>query len=208
MHLWFLSDPHFGHENIWRKFKRPCIECTGSGVFDQIDVYQIPCGVCRGSGEIPMRPFSSTNEMDDTIIDRINDCVKPEDHLYMLGDIAMKKAYLQLIKGITCRHLRLILGNHDIFPYQDYAAVGFKKISSYRVIDGIMFSHIPIHPTSLGRFRANVHGHTHTNPGPPHHVRHDGVIVPYVNISVEATNYRPVDLAWINNRIKEIHANS
>lgn len=29
-----------------------CPECGGSGIFDRIDVYAIPCMVCDGEGEI------------------------------------------------------------------------------------------------------------------------------------------------------------
>jgi DnaJ-class molecular chaperone len=29
-----------------------CLECNGSGVFDRIDVWAIPCDVCDGSGVV------------------------------------------------------------------------------------------------------------------------------------------------------------
>jgi DnaJ-class molecular chaperone len=29
-----------------------CMECNGSGVFDRIDVWAIPCDVCDGTGVV------------------------------------------------------------------------------------------------------------------------------------------------------------
>jgi calcineurin-like phosphoesterase family protein len=137
------------------------------------------------------RPFSCAAEMDETLVERWNAVVKPSDHVYHLGDVAMRRPQLQIVKRLN-GHKRLIFGNHDIFDYKDYVAVGFKKLMALRVLDGILFSHIPIHEASLGRFRANVHGHTHEKPdyGPR-----------YLNLCVERTAYAPVSLESLQARI-------
>lgn len=208
MKLWFYSDPHFDHENIWSKFKRTCPACAGKGEdwrYDPQTQANIPwaCPECFGLGEIPMRPFSSTQQMNETIIEAINSRVASSDHLYMLGDIAMKKSGLRWVKEIVCKHKRLVLGNHDIFDYKEYVDVGFEKLYGCRVIDNILFSHIPVHNYNLGRFTANVHGHTHTNGDmPPHLNKYTKKIQPYINISCEVTDYAPVDMDWINKQIK------
>lgn len=212
MKLWFYSDPHFGHENIWRKFKKTCPGCAISPVAGEVCVKLsiddgmgtfVMCQGCGGTGEIPMRPFTSTNQMDETIIEAINARVAPSDHLWWLGDIAMKKPYIALLKRIECNHQRLIWGNHDIFPYEAYVEAGIKKFASCRVIDNILFSHYPVHPGSLGKYRANVHGHTHTNGSPEPKVSGNGRVQPYINISCEETDYAPVDMEWINERIRQ-----
>jgi calcineurin-like phosphoesterase family protein len=56
----------------------------------------------------------------------------------------------------------LIRGNHDIFKDEDYTPY-FRSLRGYHVMNGMILSHIPIHPESLGRFGVNIHGHTHAN---------------------------------------------
>lgn len=181
--IFFTSDTHFSHTNTWALFK------TEDG--------------------LPLRPFTSTEEMDEFMIEQWNKTVKPSAHVYHLGDISMKRPRLvdHVLKRLN-GHKRLIRGNHDIFHTKEYLEY-FDEIYGIRVMDNIIFTHIPIHPTSAGRFSANVHGHIH-NPGPnlPAVVRlgHDGKFLPdmpYINITVEHTNYRPINLAEVKELIKK-----
>ena len=57
------------------------------------------------------RPFSSVAEMNDEIIIRHNEIVRPNDVVYHLGDFAFKhhQLYVQCLNG---RHF-LVKGNHD-----------------------------------------------------------------------------------------------
>lgn len=60
------------------------------------------------------RPFKDVNECAEFIVDRWNDKVKGDDHVYILGDIA-EDSYvdgidiLKRLKG----HKHFIVGNHD-----------------------------------------------------------------------------------------------
>ena len=65
--------------------------------------------------ELCGRPFSSVEEMDKTIIDRINEVVGSKDRLVILGDICMGKLEdsLQNLSLIQAAELVLIPGNHD-----------------------------------------------------------------------------------------------
>lgn len=179
---------------MWRKFRIPCPQCH---IFWQgkWHLRGEDCPYCDEKREIPARPFTSTNEMDNLMIDRWNEVVKPSDHVYHLGDVAINKGFLQLCRGLN-GHKRLIWGNHDIFHWDQYAEVGFEKCMGSRVLDRILFTHIPVHPLSLGSFKANVHGHTHTTNYP--NVEGKG---PYVNISVEQTDYRPLSFDEVRERI-------
>lgn len=97
----------------------------------------------------------------------------------------MKTTDLQTVKRLNGRK-RLVFGNHDIFEYKKYAAVGFEKMMGMRVLDELLLTHVPVHPSQLGRrFKANVHGHIHNN---------EGMLGRYINVSVEATGYNPVPL--------------
>jgi calcineurin-like phosphoesterase family protein len=143
------------------------------------------------------RPFVSTDEMDWAIIERWNAVVKPHHKVYHLGDVVINKKFLPLVKALN-GHKRLVRGNHDILPTKAYLDAGFEEILSMRVLNGMLFTHIPIHPASRGRFGLNVHGHLHDKV-----VTKDGIEgfpepdENYLNVSVEHTNYTPVPMDWI-----------
>ena len=64
-------------------------------------------------------------------------------------------------------------------------------------MNGMIFTHIPLHEESLGRFGTNVHGHLHYK-----RVMKDGMVDPrYFNVSVEQTDYAPITLEEVNERI-------
>lgn len=161
--IWVLSDTHFGHDNIL-KFKR----ADGS----------------------PLRDFESREIMDEYLIERWNSVVRPQDHVYHLGDVAMRREHIRLTARCN-GHKRLIRGNHDVYKTKDYLPF-FEEIYGIRVLDNMIFTHIPIHPESLGRFKANVHGHIHANASPA------GA---YYNVSVEAIDYTPVALEDLKQRL-------
>lgn len=191
-----ISDTHFSHENSWKKFK-------------------------LADGQ-PMRPFTSTEEMDETMVDNWNKVVGPHDVVYHLGDVAIAKRGLELVKRLNGKK-RLIRGNHDIYKDKDYYEVGFEQIHGVRVfVDQWIMSHIPLHPDSVTeRFRFNVHGHLHSNEvmcnpeaistginkcseqalTSPGSVR---IIDPrYFCTSVERINYTPISFEELEIRIQE-----
>ena len=65
VNIWAWSDTHFDHNNTIVLFKR--------------------------HNGTPLRGFSSLQEMNETMVERHNSLVKPQDHVYHLGDVAMKK---------------------------------------------------------------------------------------------------------------------
>ena len=138
----------------------------------------------------PLRPFKSLQEMHECICDHWQSTVRPQDKIYHLGDVAMGprgKEGLTLIRGLN-GHKRLVLGNHDDLGMKAYMEV-FEDVYGSRRMDGIIFSHMPVVLTGeTGKVKGCVHGHYHYNPSPPG---------PYVNISVEMTDYKPVSFGWI-----------
>ena len=182
MTLWFISDTHFGHANILT-FKHE-------------------------DGTLLRPGFVNVAEMDEFMIHKWNTTVKPADHVYHLGDVAMKKENLQTVKKLN-GHKRLIMGNHDIYHVKDYMEVGFEKIMAHRRFADMVFTHFPVHPRSIGG-KANVHGHTHSNWTPDPVVGPDREqkvrILPYINVSVEMINYTPVSLGWIEEEVRRLSA--
>lgn len=183
--LWFISDTHFNHTNILN-FTRP-------------------------NGE-QMRPFASVQEMNEVMIENWNRVVRPSDHIYHLGDVSMMRPKYEVVSNILKRlngHKRLVRGNHDIYKTKEYIEAGFEEIYGVRVIDNMIFTHIPIHPYSLGGFSANVHGHIHNNVeqmDPVMKIDKQQKVrwVPYINLSVEVINYTPVDLEWLRVKVREL----
>lgn len=165
--LFVTSDTHFGHAATIFSFKR--------------------------KDGTPLRNFSSVEEMNETLISRWNSVVKPNSKVYHLGDVAMKESELYHL-GRLNGHLRLILGNHDTGDYRKYAQY-FEAIYSSRLLDRMIFTHIPIHPESLGKNKANVHGHVHYMPELSYGPR-------YLNVSVEMTDYYPISLEDIKKKVQ------
>lgn len=175
-----ISDHHFGHQNSWEKFK-----------------------LADGS---PLRPFTSNDEMNQTMIDRHNAKVKEHDTVYFLGDVVINRKHLHLVKQLNGRKI-LIRGNHDIFRDDDYREVGFEQIHGVRVfVDKFILSHIPLHPDCVsGRFRVNVHGHLHANQIMRLSLRY-GVMEPdprYLCVCVEQTDFTPLHFDEVESIIQK-----
>ena len=174
-----ISDTHFGHTNSWEKFKLP-------------------------NGD-PLRPFTSTEEMDETMVERWNAVVRPQDTVYHLGDVVINKKSLHHVKRLNGKK-RLVRGNHDIFRDTDYRDAGFESLYGVRVfVDQFILSHIPLHPDCVTeRFRVNVHGHLHANEvtWTPKHPKQVQIDPRYLCVSVEHTDYRPLSFDEVEARIK------
>ena len=180
MTIWAISDLHLFHANMLR------------------------------SGKIGSRPFDTVEEMHERIIEGWNSVVKTNDKVYMLGDLTLMRPVkdetrtlqeMAEVRKVTDRlygKKRLLLGNHDHYSVFDYVQwFGFEKVLAYRVLAGMVFSHIPVHPSQFARFKANVHGHTHEK-----HISSVGLSTQsmdprYVNVCVEPLDYVPISLEQI-----------
>lgn len=177
-----ISDTHFGHTNSWEKFK-----------------------LADGS---PLRPFTSTEEMDETMIERWNAKVKQTDTVYHLGDVVINQKSLHLVSRLNGRKI-LVRGNHDIFKDKQYVEVGFEQIHGIRVfVDKFILSHIPLHPDCVSeRFRVNVHGHLHANQimreVNGQFCTYDEPDPRYLCVSVENTNYEPLHFDEVQAKIQK-----
>lgn len=151
-----ISDTHFGHKGI--------------------------CEFVTHDNK-PVRPWNTPEEMDEEMTQLWNETVKPEDKVYHLGDVVINRRHLSILSKLNGRKI-LIKGNHDLFKLPDYLT-HFKDIRAYHVVSNVIMSHIPLHPLSKGRFRGNIHGHTHTN------------VIPdpwYQCVCVEQIGYKPIPL--------------
>lgn len=139
-----------------------------------------------------VRPWKTIQEHDEALIDNWNSVVDPIDRVYVLGDLCMNRKSIAIVGKCNGRKV-LVKGNHDGFKLKDYTPY-FDDIRAYVIkpAHGLIMSHIPIHPASLERWKLNVHGHTHSY----------SIDDPrYRCVSVEQTDYKPMDLMEILNGI-------
>ena len=158
------------------------------------------CNLKKVDGH-PLRPFSTVEEHDETIIANWNKVVPKDARVYVLGDVAQKKNDIAKIGRLNGSRKILIAGNHDIFGSSSYLKY-FKDIrATHRLDNGILMSHIPIHPSSFGKaHKVNVHGHVHDK-----RVMLGGfnpmglsIIDPrYFCVSCEHINYTPMELGAV-----------
>lgn len=163
-----ISDTHFGHANI--------------------------CKFTNSDGS-KVRPWDNVTEMDETMVENWNKAVGPKDKVYHLGDVVINRKYLHILHRLNGDKV-LIKGNHDIFKVEEYLQF-FRDIRGYHVLNGMILSHVPVHPMNLERFGCNVHGHMHGK-----RVMLQGRVDPnYFSVCVESIGYTPIDLETIQKKI-------
>lgn len=90
--LWWSSDLHINHINI-------CKSTTS------------------WTDSNRTRDFKSINQMNETIFNNINSLIKPDDHLFLLGDLLFRfkrpEDYWKFFDRINCNNIYIIYGNHD-----------------------------------------------------------------------------------------------
>ena len=176
--VFLVSDTHFGH-----------------------------AGVCRFlacDGITKLRPWDTPEEMDEEMIKRWNDRVKPTDKVYHLGDVVINRKALSIMRRLNGDKV-LIRGNHDIFRDKEYYEY-FRELRAYHVMDGMILSHIPLHPDSINRFGTNIHGHTHDRRvmrSDPFGHREPIIDTRYHCVCVEQTDFTPILFEDVIKRIKE-----
>lgn len=182
--VFLTSDTHFGHTGV--------------------------CRFTRNDGVTKLRPWDDANEMDEEMVKRWNDRVRPNDKVYHLGDVVINRKSLSIMSRLNGDKV-LIRGNHDIFRDDEYRLY-FRELRAYHVMNGMILSHIPIHPESLSRFGTNIHGHLHANRVKKARgvdvrtgeVLYSEEIDPrYHCVCVEQTDYTPILFEDVIKRIEE-----
>jgi calcineurin-like phosphoesterase family protein len=177
------SDPHFGHAGV--------------------------CRFLREDGS-KLRPWNDPAEMDEELVKRFNERVRPNDKCYFLGDVVINRRALRTLHRLNGDKV-LIRGNHDIFRDEEYRTY-FRELRAYHVLNGMILSHIPVHEASLGRFGCSIHGHLHANrvmkpcgvDKKTGEILYGKEIDPrYFNVSVEQIDFAPILFEDVCKRIVE-----
>jgi calcineurin-like phosphoesterase family protein len=168
---WVTSDSHFGHQNIVGFTKRP-----------------------TDHEQVIMEEWARAVPDDATVLH--------------LGDLSYRNN--GMFRHVYSKHLTgerklLIRGNHDKQGGSFYRASGFKLIAPFQMEylpEGrkrpwiISFSHYPLKEGEYhGPNFVRIHGHIHNN---GYGGKHAEEFIPFaagqINVSVEQTHYRPVNL--------------
>ena len=163
------------------------------------------CTILDGN-DAPLRPFSSVQEHDESLIENWNKVVThPSDKVYVLGDIAQKPKDIDNFSKLMGKKI-LIRGNHDIYDIKFYSKY-FKDIrATHRLDNGLLMSHIPVHPSTFGKaHKLNVHAHLHNKcimkllTYGPDGTRHTyAPDLRYKCVSAEQIGYTPIEITEIN----------
>ena len=174
--IFFASDHHFHHKNIL-SFK----DAEGN----------------------PLRVFDDVDHMNEHMVNSHNSVVKPKDKVYFLGDVSMSRNAKGLeILGRMNGEKVLVKGNHDLCTPAQYLQ-HFKDVRGSHQFDGMILTHIPIHPESLARWGLNVHGHLHSNV-----VKLTVSQIPdprYFNVSMERINFTPISLEEVKQNARMLN---
>ena len=142
------------------------------------------------------RPWRNVDEMNRGLIQRINEKVGLNDELYILGDLTLRR------NSIKCKHVHLIIGNHDYFATAKYATYLFETISDYKEIydngTKLILCHYPILYWNGMEDKNTIHlyGHMHSRKGMQH--PHKDAY----NVGVDVNNCYPVTLEELLERRK------
>ncbi len=147
MTIWFTSDTHYGHQNIVN-------------------------GESSWSDKSGCRPFNTLNEMNDSMVGKINERVHSSDTLYHIGDWSMGgfENISQFRDRLVCQTIHLIYGNHDQDIRRNHRGVRdlFTSVRSLRIetIQGqrIVMCHFPLlvwedHHLGVWHLHGHCHGH-------------------------------------------------
>lgn len=142
------------------------------------------------------RPFSSTEEMNEVMIQRWNEIVGPDDTCIHVGDLsAGLKGRTEELKSLIGRlngKKILIRGNHDHQTDEWYISAGFSSVHDHINCEGILFVHYPLEQlvtrvndlSQFGEVDFVIHGHTHKTDTPEYENHY--------NVAVDRNDFRPI----------------
>lgn len=142
--------------------------------------------------EYSKRPFKDVEEMDEMLIKKWNDKVKPQDQIWHLGDFTFHPA--SKVENILRRlngHKHYIWGNHDqTFEKNTYLLNYFDSVQNYKELrfngHKLILFHYPIFSwNGAHKGSWHIHGHCHNS------VNWANVDTTRIDAGVDNFNYEP-----------------
>lgn len=144
------------------------------------------------------RPFKNVEEMNEILISNFNECVKKNDTVYILGDIAYRtpvKDVEQMIARLNGKKI-LCRGNHD----KQYDESLFEAIYDFKevTLSGVNISlmHYPMMEWPKSR-HGSIHLHGHIHSTREYNLMQKQQGIRRYDVGVDANNYRPVSIEQI-----------
>ena len=147
------------------------------------------------------RPFKDVQEMNEKLICNWNAVVKPDDEVFILGDVTMKgpeQAYTVLSRLSGKKYL--VRGNHDLFvdnaDWRQYSWV-FQWVKDYHemVLNNQKFVlfHYPIAEWA-DFYKGAIHLHGHQHNAAAYNLQQQKMGLRRYDVGVDANGYTPVSL--------------
>lgn len=135
------------------------------------------------------RPHISVEEMDADLIKSINDSVRDDDRLYILGDFALRqrRGVRKYREQINCKNVHLVLGNHDDDVPKGLFASAERMIELTDEGRLHVLCHYPMRSwrgSNRGSF--HFHGHSHGRGTPA---------ARSLDVGVDCRNFAPISLS-------------
>lgn len=144
------------------------------------------------------RLFESVDEMNDILINNFNECVKKNDTVYILGDIAHRTPVTEVNNFISRLNGKKILckGNHD----KRYDSSLFEGIYDFLEISvhgvNISLMHYPMMSWPKSRHGSiHLHGHIHSKGDYNLQQKEEGIL--RYDVGIDANNFFPVSITEI-----------
>ncbi len=182
MEIWIWSDLHLGHQKMYEFINYDGTKC---------------------------RPWDNYLEAEEVFIQNFNALVKAGDRCYNLGDCGIKTDRISYVMDrlIKCDRHHLILGNHDNKIPASFYLKYFTSLRGAYNLENYIMTHIPVSAASKGRFKRNIHGHTHGNSVNLINKNNEVTQVQdpwYKNVCVEVLNYRPITFGEIKEETERL----
>lgn len=160
------------------------------------------------------RPYSSVEEMNESLIANWNSVVKPNDYIFHLGDFCWgndKDKIIEILKRLNGK-INLILGNHDTNIITQRLERYFHSVQYQDLIeinsDRVYVSHLPFATLpgidSPSKQIYQCYGHVHLC---PNYIGSDYKYIENLNfkqydVGVDANNYFPVSWDMVRDKMK------
>lgn len=162
--------------------------------------------------------FTTITEHNEALSDNWCSVVKPNDNVYLMGDIGMGQRELMwpIVKKLPGNKF-LIMGNHDnkIPDYYNWTyecgITWSKGVHEYK--RHVLLTHMPVHPCQQDRYKLNIHGHMHNSKVKRIKEIRDNSYIDeieiieeddpfYFNVCAEHINYTPISWQQIKEQIR------
>lgn len=160
------------------------------------------------------RPFSSVEEMNETLINNWNTAVGEDDIVFHLGDICFggSTVWESILPRLNGK-IHLILGNHEIKNYRTNYSKYFESVQEQLTISvgkkTIILTHFPLlcyHGTWGSEQNCwNLFGHVHTlkaNNSGKDFERLKNLFPTQYDVGVDLNDYTPIHIEQVRNKIK------